>query len=317
MKLTEAIGAYITLKQSMGAVFSTDARILRSFVRVLGDITVEDIDSKAAHEFCRGNGAPTRWWERKDGALRGFFDWLIKRGHLESCPLPTYRPRVPRTFQPYIYTREELQRLLDATEILQDSRFPLRHITYRTLLLVLYGAGLRQGEGLRLRFCDVNLRESVLTISDTKFFKSRLVPIGATLTAALSSYSLKRRHLPMPDGSRSTFFASHTGKPVSCGQIEHVFARLRRHAAVQGPSGADRYPRLHDLRHSFAVHRLVAWYREGADVQARLPLLATYLGHVNLSGTQAYLPMTPELLEAASKRFACYVFDEKQEKYND
>ena len=163
MKLTEAIDAYITLKQSMGAVFSTDTRILRSFVRVMGDIAVEEIDSKATREFCRGKGAPTRWWERKDETLRGFFDWLIKRGYLESCPLPAHRPRVPRTFQPYIYTREELQRLLDATEVLQDSRFPLRHVTCRTLLLVLYGAGLRQGEGLRLRICDVNLRESVLT----------------------------------------------------------------------------------------------------------------------------------------------------------
>ena len=134
------------------------------------------------------------------------------------------------------------------------------------------------------------------------------------MTDALSAYSLKRRHLPMPDGAQSAFFASHTGKPISCGQIEHMFARLRTHAAMHGLSGINRHPRLHDLRHSFAVHRLVAWYREGADVQTLLPFLATYLGHVNLSGTQAYLPMTPELLEAASERFARYAFDEQQEK---
>ena len=181
------------------------------------------------------------------------------------------------------------------------------------MLLVLYGAGLRPGEGLRLRCHDVDLRERVLTISDTKFFKSRLVPIGAALTDALSAYSRERRHLPMRAGTHSAFFASHTGKPVSRGQLERAFARLRAHATVHGPPGTHRQPRLHDARHTFAVHRLVAWYREGADVQTCLPLLATYLGHVNLSGTQAYLPMTPELLDEASKRFARYACVDEQE----
>ena len=176
MTLLEAIDAYITLKRSLGAVFSADTRILRSFARALGDIAVEDIDPTTTREFCRGNGAPTRWWERKDEALRGFFAWLVNRGHLAACPLPAHRPRVRRSFQPYIYSRDELQRLLDATAILQHSRFPGRQTTFRTLLLALYGTGLRPGEGLRLRCRDVDLRERVLTISDTKFFKS---PPGA------------------------------------------------------------------------------------------------------------------------------------------
>lgn len=225
MTLFEAIDAYITLKRSLGAVFSSDARILRSFARALGDIAVRDIDPETTREFCRGKGAPTRWWERKDETLRGFFAWLVNRGHLPACPLPAHRPRVRRTFQPHIYSDDELQRLLDATAILQDSRFPLRHTTFRTLLLVLYGAGLRPGEGLRLRCRDVDLRERVLTISDSKFHKSRLVPIGVALTDALSAYSLERRHLPMPAGTHSAFFASHTGKPVSRGQLERVFHR--------------------------------------------------------------------------------------------
>ena len=146
MTLLEAIDAYITLKRSLGAVFSADTRILRSFARALGDIAVEDIDPTTTREFCRGNGAPTRWWERKDEALRGFFAWLVNRGHLAACPLPAHRPRVRRSFQPYIYSRDELQRLLDATAILQHSRFPGRQTTFRTLLLALYGAGLRPSE---------------------------------------------------------------------------------------------------------------------------------------------------------------------------
>jgi integrase len=217
---------------------------------------------------------------------------------------------------PYIYSRDELQRLLDATETLEDSRLPLQHATFRTMLLVLYGAGLRPSEGLRLRCCDVNLDERVLAIWDTKFFKSRLVPIGTALVAALGMYGKARRRLPMPAGIRSAFFALPTGGPIMLNGLEKVFARLREHAGVQSPPGARWQPRLHDLRHTFAVHRLIAWYREGTDVQACLPLLSTYLGHVNVSGTQAYLTMTPELLSEASKRFERYAAIGEEEEYD-
>lgn len=313
--LAEAVEAYIALKQSLGAVFSADARILRAFARALGDVPVRDIDPQATRAFCRGEGAPTRWWQRKDDALRGFFAWLVGRGHLAACPLPAHRPRVPRSFRPHIYTRDELHRLLDATAVLKHDRFPLREATFRTLVLTLYGAGLRSGEGLRLRCCDVDLGARVLAVNDTKFFKSRLVPVGAALAAALSAYADRRRQLPMPAAARSAFFASPAGTAVSRGQLERAFARLRTHAGVHGPPGR-RGPRVHDLRHTFAVHRLVSWYREGADVQTRLPLLATYLGHVGLSGTRAYLPMTAELLDQASRRFARYAGVDEQENHH-
>ena len=257
MTLLEAIDAYITLKRSLGAVFSADTRILRSFARALGDIAVEDIDPTTTREFCRGNGAPTRWWERKDEALRGFFAWLVNRGHLAACPLPAHRPRVRRSFQPYIYSRDELQRLLDATAILQHSRFPGRQTTFRTLLLALYGAGLRPSEGLRLRCRDVDLRERVLTISDTKFFKSRLVPIGNALTDALSAYSVERRHLPMPAGTQSAFFASHTGKPISLGQLVDR-GRPRR----LPPDIAELLVGLKTEQPSFSVNALIGAARE-------------------------------------------------------
>ncbi len=315
MMLSEAVDAYIALKQSLGAVFSTDARILRAFARVLGNVPVRDIDPETTRAFCRGKGAPTRWWQRKDETLRGFFVWLVGRGYLAACPLPAHRPRVPRSFRPHIYTRDELQRLLDATAVLKHDRFPLREATFRTLLLLLYGAGLRSGEALRLRCCDVDLRDRVLAVNNTKFFKSRLVPVGVALADALAAYADQRRHLPMPAASGSAFFASPAGTPVSRGQLERAFARVRVHAGLQGPPGR-RGPRLHDLRHTFAVHRLVSWYREGADVHASLPLLATYLGHVRLAGTQAYLPMTAELLDEASKRFARYAGVDSQENHD-
>jgi site-specific recombinase XerD len=233
---------------------------------------------------------------------------------LVVAPLPEAGPKLPRSFEPYVYSRDEIQRLLDATDLLKDERSPQQHITFRTLLLVLYAAGLRPSEGLHLRCCDVDFGERLLTIWDTKFFKSRLVPVGTDLTMALEFYGKERQHLPMLAGTRSVFFATREGKAISLGKLESVFARLRVRAGIERPSEDRWQPRLHDLRHAFAVHRLIAWYREGADVQACLPLLATYLGHVNISGTQSYLTMTPELLAEASARFERYtaVGKEKQ-----
>jgi len=318
MTLAEAVDSYLTLKRSLGAVFSAETRILRSFARALGDVPLDTIDPQATHAFCRGTGPPTRWWERKHQALRGFFAYLVARGQLSTSPLSQPTPRIPRSFQPYIYSRDELQRLLDATAILHDRRWPLQPATFRTVLLLLYGAGLRPSEGLHLRCCDVDLDQRVLAIWDTKFFNSRLVPIGTALTTALATYHEARQGLlPMPSSDRSAFFCSHTGRAITLSKLEKVFVRLREHAAVQSPPGARWQPRLHDLRHAFAGHRLIAWYREGVDVQACLPLLSTYLGHVNLSGTQAYLTMTSELLAEASKRFECYAAIGDEDQHDD
>jgi integrase/recombinase XerD len=157
-----------------------------------------------------------------------------------------------------------------------------------------------------LRSGDVNLQDRVLSIWNTKFFKSRLVPIGASLAAALARYAHERQDLRPPDAHLSRFFTTRTGKAVPLGRLEAAFVHLRERTGIQRPRTDRWQPRLHDLRATFAVHRLVAWYREGVDVQARLPLLATYLGHINVSGTQVYLTMTHELLAEASRRFERY-----------
>lgn len=307
MKLHTAIESYISHRRSLGAVFCTDARVLRSFARAAQDVGVRSITPQLCRTFCRGNGPPTRHWERKHTTLRGFFDFLVVRGHLDVSPLQGPSPKVSHDFVPRILCLEELQCLLEATAVLQLQRSTLAPQTFRTLVLLLYAAGLRAGEALRLRCCDVDLGDGVLTIWNSKFFKSRLVPIGHDLIQALKSYDILRKTLPMPLGLRSAFFALPHGGPISLAKLERVFAQLRNHAKIAKSPQTDQLPRLHDLRHTFAVHRLVTWYQEGADVQACLPLLAVYLGHANLSGTQTYLSMTPQLLAEASKRFDNYV----------
>jgi site-specific recombinase XerD len=220
-------------------------------------------------------------------------------------PLPEPGPRIQSTFQRYIYTQDDVVRLLQAAAQPVHPAALIQPQTLRLMVLVLYATGLRAGESIRLRCCDVDVRDRLLTIWDTKFFKSRFVPIGTDLCRALSRYQTDRAQLPLADGDRSVFFATRRGRAISLGRLEHAFTRLLRQTHVgQGYTG--HRPRPHDLRATFAVHRLIAWYRVGADVQARLPLLSTYLGHVNVSATSVYLTMTAELLLEASLRFERY-----------
>ena len=146
----------------------------------------------------------------------------------------------------------------------------------------------------------------MLTVRDTKFFKSGLVPLGPRLTGGLAAFRKRRGALPMPQLDDSAFFAYHTGRALPYQHVITLFQRVRKGAGIQRDEGSSYPPRLHDLRHTAAVHRVIAWYRDGADVQRLLPQLATYLGHKDLRSTQHYLTMTPELLERASLRFLHY-----------
>jgi len=314
MTLSSAVETYVMLKQSLGAVFSVDARILHAFVRAVGDVPVNAITPDLCAAFCRGQGPPTRFWSRKHEALRGLFRYLVGRGHLHHSPLAEPGPRIQSTFQRYIYTREDLHWLLEAAARPVHPAALIEPRTLQLLLLVLYATGLRAGEALRLRCCDVDVQNRLLTIWDTKFFKSRLVPIGTDLCMALSRYAKQRTKLALPGGESSVFFATRTGQAISLGRLEYAFTRLLRQTRV-GQGYAGHRPRLHDLRATFAVHRLIAWYREGADVQARLPLLSTYLGHLNVSATSTYLTMTAELLTEASQRFERYAMPTQEQTY--
>ena len=179
-------------------------------------------------------------------------------------------------------------------------------VTFRTLLLLLYGAGLRFSEATGLTLADVDLAEAVLTIRATKFYKSRLVPIGPQLATVLANYMPLRPRGGLAQGEAAFLLANRDGTRLASSTVQAAFDALRRIAGVHGAAGGRQIPRLHDLRHSFAVHSLTAWYRQGADVQRLLPVLSTYLGHADLEGTKVYLSMTPELLQQASLRFARY-----------
>jgi site-specific recombinase XerD len=308
MKLSELSAQYVAHKQSMGMRFRTEQCTLQSFCRAMGDIAMAEVQAAPVLAFIAGTGPVTRFWHRKHEVLVGFYRFAISRGYCAVSPLPTLVPKRPPAFVPYIYSREELRRLLEATSICEHPCCKVRAYTYRVLLLLLYGAGLRIHEALALTLNDVSLSTALIQIRETKFYKTRLVPIGPDLVNVLTRYASQRKkdHSAQPDHA---FFVSRTGNAINPWTPDLIFSRLRRRAKVERHDGGRFQPRLHDLRHSFAVHRLISWYRQGADVQRLLPQLATYLGHVNIAATQRYLTMTPELLREASRRFECYALE--------
>jgi integrase/recombinase XerD len=305
MNLAEVVNQYVTHKQSMGMRFCTEARTLKSFCRAMGEITMKDVQRDRVDLYLAGKGPVTRFWQRKHEVLAGFYRFAMARGYALHVPLPPRVPKPAQTFVPYIYSHDELRRLLEATAGCDYPHSQIESDTCRTLIVLLYGAGLRISEALALTLADVDLLTGMLIIHTSKFYKTRLVPIGPDLIRALRAYTT-RRALQHPSGAKSPLFVSRTGSPLTRRAAEHTFRRLRLQAGVLRHDGARYQPRLHDLRHAFSVHRLVAWYRQGADVQRLLPQLATYLGHVHLAATQRYLTMTPELLKEASQRFERY-----------
>lgn len=163
------------------------------------------------------------------------------------------------------------------------------------------------GEVLRLRLADLDRAQQILIVRETKFYKTRLVPVGDAAAQVLFRYVDRRcRELPMPQGTSSALFASRSGHRLNYQRVVTLFQKVRAQAGIGCPPGERRPPRLHDLRHTAVVHRVVSWYQEGKDVQLLLPRLATYLGHVSIASTQRYLQMTPELMQQASMRFANY-----------
>lgn len=309
MKLHDLVEAYIDYKRSLGMRLRSQAAVLRSYCRHMGDICVDEVKAESVLAFVAGTGPVTTRWFETYTVLAGMYQYAISRGFTTKSPLPVNIPHRPPPFAAYVYTVDELERLLAATDLLQSVLSPMLDLTMRTTLLLLYGTGMRIGEALSLTLQDVDLGEHLITVRDTKFFKTRLVPIGPRLGKALRHYHSCRCALPLPAGANSAFLATHTGIHLNYKRVNKLFCRIREAAGIRR-QGARYQPRLHDIRHTAAVHRVIGWYRAGANVQALLPKLATYLGHLDIRSTQCYLSMTSELLQEASFRFERYANQE-------
>ncbi len=307
MTVTDVVDAYLTRQRSLGMRFEGAGRMLHRFSRVTGNPDIDEVTPEAVAKFLHVDGNLSTTWMLKYRVLTGLYKFAVGRGYVCDAPLPKAFPKLPPQQTPYVYSTEELCRLLEATSVLQVGHSPRVPTIYRTLLVLLYGSGMRIGEALGLAMQDVDLSAQVITVRDTKFFKTRLVPIGPKLTRELAAHMERRRLLPLPAGEASPLFTTRDGRPWelwSCYIMVSACSSRRRNQLPRRRTSASTAAR--HSPHSGGRIGCRIGHRSGQDVQRLLPQLATYLGHLDIRSTQRYLQMTPDLLLAASQRFAQY-----------
>lgn len=306
-ELRGRLAPYLALRRALGSAMRPEEPLLRDFIAfveargseapVHAHMAVDWATSTAAR--C-GLGGQTR----RLSVARAFLAYLRAGDPTVDVPPPGVLRKPPRP-KPHIFSAAEIAALIAAARAL-GSGDALRPHTLATLIGLLASTGLRPGEAVRLRVADVALETDPpqLTIRLTKFRKSRLVPLHPTTAAALRDYAAHRTRLGY-DRLCDHFFVSEQGTPLNYHVTARTFVALARRLHLRGPIGT-RGASLHHLRHTFAVERLVAWYREGVDVRAHLPALAVYLGHARPDDTYWYLTATPQLLDGAAERFRRY-----------
>jgi site-specific recombinase XerD len=237
------------------------------------------------------------------GVVRVLFRWLVSRGIIDRSPVQARPRRASRLRTPVILLPEHVSRLLDLAGRLSDAYGgELRGPTYRTIFAVLYALGLRVGEACRLHVQDVDWARRLLVIRTSKFGKSRFVPFGPRLGAVLTGYLDARRARHGSLATDGPLFCLTRGHPLARQTIGNVFRQFRSKLGIVLPADASP-PRVHDLRHSFAVRTLLRWYRAGLDPSQRLLHLSTFMGHVQPESTAVYLTITGDLLQFANARF--------------
>ena len=296
--LRQRVEDYLTLRRALGYKLEDHGRLLSAFVDDLEQAGTSTITVEAALAFAMKpqQVQPYRWKQRLT-VIRGFARYLQPLEPATEVPpsdLLAYRRRRPT---PYLFTEAEITRLLAAAGALAH---PLRSATHRTLFGLLAATGMRGGEALRLDRDDVDLDGGMLDITETKFNKSRRLPLHASTVAALADYAHVRDRF-WPRLCQPSFFINTRGSRLAARRVRAVFADLVDQLGLE-PRGGSGRPRMHDLRHGFAVTTLFEWYRADVDVAVRMPLLSAYLGHTSPTSTYWYLQAVPELLVLAASR---------------
>jgi site-specific recombinase XerD len=295
--------AFVDAKRALGNRYVTEEKALRVFDAFLsqrGVVSAADVTAEIIEAFLTARSYRARNYNMLLGAVRLFFDWLVRQDRLPRSPVRARRRRETSHRIPYLLDATEARRLLELAGNLPDRpQAPMRGPTYKTIFALLYGLGLRVGEVSRLTVGDVDFSRQLLVVRDTKFGKSRLVPFGPRVGAMLRGYA-RLRDGALPSNAR--VFSFVRGGAVHPATIWQTFHRLVPQLGLSLAPGVAP-PRLHDLRHAFAVGTLLRWYREGVDPATRLFHLSTFLGHVSPTSTAVYLTMTSELLAAANRRF--------------
>lgn len=296
--LRQQVNEYLTIRRSLGFKLLQHGRLLNDFVSYLDNVGESVLTSQLALAWAtRPTNVHPLWWKKRLSVICCFSRYLRTIDPSIEVPaqdLLAYRYQRPI---PYLYSENEITDLIDAAGTLRP---PLRAVTYKALFGLLAATGMRLGEAIRLDRADVDLNAGLILIRQTKFNKSRQLPLHPTTIAALKEYVKQRDQLGGKPRA-SSFFVSIRGTRLIDSVVHHVFRQLIACLGLKPRAGSNR-PCIHGLRHTFAVATLRDWYRDGADVAGKLPLLSAYLGHVDPVSTYWYLQEDPELLALAAQR---------------
>lgn len=302
--LREALVQYVTVRRALGTRLAEPAGTLGQFVSFLERERSSRITTALALRWAMApQGVQRATWARRLSMVRQFATWLNAFDAETEVPPRQLILGRRRRNKPHIFTDAEVRRLMAEAARLRSS-IGLRSLTYTTLIGLLASTGLRPGEALALDNSDVDLENGILSIRETKFGKSRFVPLDPSTREALQQYAERRDALCVqPRGP--AFLLTERGTRVDGATARRTFAVISCAIGLRPPMvgrHCGRGPRLQDFRHSFATQRLVEWYRAGLDVERELPKLSTYLGHVEIGLTYWYIEAVPELLALATRR---------------
>lgn len=300
--LHQALADYLRVRRSLGYKLQRSEKLLRQFLNYLDAAGAESISTEHALTWaCQTGPSHSSWRSQRLAVVRGFARYLQSIDIDAEVPPQDLLPWQSRRASPYLYTEQEIMALIEAAKTLGS---PFRTATYQTLIGLLAVTGMRVGEAIGLDCNDLNAQYAVLTVRHAKFNKNRELPLHVTTVAALQRY-LKQRNRAQCQIKTPALLVSLAGTRLLYANVQHTFQRLVNQAGLKARTRACR-PRLHDIRHSFAVNTLIDAYQQGADTQQRLTLLSTYLGHADPGWTYWYLSASPELLGQAAERLTLH-----------
>ncbi|WP_321897055.1 tyrosine-type recombinase/integrase [Burkholderia cepacia] len=299
--LKTQLQAYLAMRRDTGFKLRNHEPQLRRFLEFMEDRKAPYITQKLAVEWAAlPVGKSPSWYSIRLTMVRGFANYLRSKDprteHIAVDLLP-FRPRRP---QPYLYTQSEIQQLMGAALALRSGN-TMRPWTYYSLIGLLATTGIRVTEARDLKRGDVDLETGILTIRDAKFGRTRLVPIHPTTQEVLQKYAARRDAGIKANRTCPYFFVGEQGRQLARYTVQTVFADLTRQIGIRSADACSG-PRLHDLRHSYAVQILIDAYRAGVDTELMIPVLSTFLGHSQVRCTYWYLTACPELMEQAAER---------------
>ena len=287
---------YLRLRRALGFKLKFPGQVLPQFLAYLHAAGASTITAQSAIAWAGlAVGVAPISLAHRLGAVRGFARYMATLDSATEVPPCGIWPSTARRPTPYLWSDIQIRALLAASTAMVS---PLRAATHETLFGLLASTGMRVSEAIRLARDDIDLTAGVITIRDGKFGRSRLVPLHPTVTSVLRSYVARRDEL-CPKPKPASFFVSSTGTSLGYSGVRETFIQL---TTTIGLRTATVQPRIHDLRHSFAMRCLINWHRSGVNIEGRMVVLSNYLGHVNPAGTYWYLSASPELMELAAAR---------------